>query len=245
MLIWIISIGATWPIFSSYKLSETSNEICDTVYQFPDDVEKIRFMFLNYLIYGLGVPCFLIIILLGVLNILQSNYCTKSSSPNTSSPSSSPNKKNPNLRTASSLSSNSFDETNTSNSLSNHNQSCVNSKGSSLLLWIMLCIHLATSIPQEVYRYLQLSIDFKDENVLDDYFTSVLVYPIIKARSYYAMQLFYITEFVLMPIIFILFFLCSNSVSKSADFNLVKKTGKFGQINSLHPYAGFGFLDAR
>ncbi len=135
------------------------------------------------------------------------------------------------------MSSNSFDETNTSRSLSSHNQSCVNSKGNSFLLWVMLVVHLATSIPQEVYRYLELSADFKDENVMDEYFTSVLVHPILKAKSFYAMQLFYITEFVLMPIIFILFFLCSNvnttSKSRANDVNLIKETGTLKQ---LHKY---------
>ena len=246
-LIWFTSIAATWPIFSSYKLSTNepasasahspSNQICDSLYHFPDDVAKIRLVFLNYLIYALGVPCFLILILLGVLYILQSSICSKPSA-SAHSATSTPLKKPP--KTAS-LSSSSFDETATtaSSSLSAHHQTCTKSTGSSsaLLLWLMFGVHVATSLPQELYRYMQLSIDFRDESVLEDYFTSVLVHPIVKARPYYAMQLFYVAEFVLQPVLFILFYLCSNVSASSRDsdanVNIVVKERRVGFLGQL------------
>ena len=66
-----------------------------------------------------------------------------------------------------------------------------------------------TSLPQEIYRYYQLNMDFNDEHILDNYLTASLIQPILKARPYYAFQLLYISEFTLMPIMFILFFVCS------------------------------------
>ena len=138
---------------------------------------------------------------------------------------------------AASMSSNSFDAVNTSNSYSNKNQSCTKSNGNNTLLWLMFIIHLATSIPQELYRYFQLNIDFQDENVLDEYITSILLHPIVKARPYYALQLLYITEFVMMPILFIIFYLCSNVAparSDSDDVNIIKEGS--GVFRGFHKY---------
>lgn len=242
LLIWIISIATTWPIFSSYKLNKpesSSSEICDSIYVFPDDIQKIRFMYLNYLIYALALPCFLIVILLCVLYILQSNYCSKAYAPTsaTSTPVKRKTHSNKQRQAEASLSSNSFDEANTSNTYSNQNQSCSKSNGNNTLLWLMFVVHLSTSIPQELYRYLQLNLDFKDETVLDEYLTSILIHPIEKARPYYALQLLYITEFVLMPMLFILFYACSNVDSlrsDSEDVNIIRK--ERGILRYVHEY---------
>ena len=72
----------------------------------------------------------------------------------------------------------------------------------------MLVVHLTTSLPQELYRYSQLNMDFTDPQVLENYL-SVLGDPIPQAKPYYSLQLLYISEALFMPALFILFFVCS------------------------------------
>lgn len=68
----------------------------------------------------------------------------------------------------------------------------------------MLLIHLATTLPQQVYRYIELSADFNDQTVLDDYLMSSLTDPILKAKGYYGLQLLSLCEAVIMPCLFLM-----------------------------------------
>ena len=237
-IIWLVSFMSSWPIFSSYMLNEpsnliNSNKICDSVYLFPDDIKSIGSMYLSYFVYSLILPCSIILALLILLYILQSSYCfARMSSPSVSG-SSTPVKGSQakkSFRSASSTAS--FDEANSSSS--QHATSCTRTRRSNLLLWVMFIIHVSTSVPQELYRYLQLRIDFRDENVLDSYLSSILIQPIVRARPYYAMQLIYISEFVLMPLVFILFHLCSNTGSRYSGDEV--RVVKHGCLSHLKEY---------
>lgn len=219
--IWLLSVGITFPIFNSFKLNEpssnsiqTSTNICNSVFRFPEDIKLVSKMYFNYFIYAFILPCGLIFTFLIGLFMLQSKNCspmsrvTKSGNASLSSTSSSPkiskSKEINSNGSTSTSSSASFDE------ITNNNQQCSTSLSSNnLLLWNMFFIHLITTLPPEIYRYFQLRVDFNDETILDDYLTASLIQPILKAKPYYALQLLYISEFLLMPLVFILFFLCS------------------------------------
>nr|QVK45745.1 G protein-coupled receptor [Proales similis] len=111
------------------------------------------------------------------------------------------------------------------NSSSEPNDECMQTGGSSLLLWLMFTLHFATSTPQEVYRYLELNSNLGDENELNRYLSSIFMQPLSKARPYYALQLLSASEFVLLPIVFILFFVCSNSRAarrRNSDVNIIE-----------------------
>jgi hypothetical protein len=238
-IVWLVSFMSSWPIFASYMLNEPStlinsnNKICDSVYLFPDDIKSIGSMYLSYFVYSLILPCSIILALLVLLYVLQSSYCfTRMSSPSASG-SSTPVKGSQaakkSFRSASSTAS--LDEANSS---SQHATSCARTRRSSLLLWAMFSIHVSTSVPQELYRYLQLRIDFRDESVLDSYLSSILIQPIVRARPYYAMQLIYVSEFVLMPLVFILFHLCSNTGSRCSGDEV--SVAKHGCLSHLKEY---------
>jgi len=77
-----------------------------------------------------------------------------------------------------------------------------------MLIWLMLLVHLATSLPQDLYRYSQLNKNFTDSEVMENYLT-VINDPMPRAKPYYSLQLLYISEAVLMPALFVIFFLCS------------------------------------
>lgn len=205
LAIWIISFGATLPLFSSYTLNESnevtsaiksSNSMCKSVYTFPEELDQVRSLYFNYLIYGLVVPCAITMTCLLILSIIQT--CTNKTKTNESS------KQNQTSGDSSRSSTSSFSES------SSHNQSCSRSNGNSnRLIWFMLFVHLATSLPQELYRHYQLSADFNNKAVLDEYLTSSLMEPIAKARPYYAFQLLCLAECVVMPCLFLLFAICS------------------------------------
>ena len=219
---WLVSTAASLQLFSSFKLNEPSansieaaKTICNSIFKFPEDLNQVSQMYFNYFLYGLVIPCGLILLCLIMLFILQSRCCCccaertlSNTSSLTSSKSSTPttkrqNKSNDTTTNSSSSSSTSFTE------VLGHSQTCHKSKSNNLLLWLMFLIHLMTSMPQEIYRYLQLNIDFNDEKVLDEYLTSSMMQPILKAKPYYAFQLLYVSEFAIMPAVFILFFVCS------------------------------------
>lgn len=93
----------------------------------------------------------------------------------------------------------------------------------------MFIIHLSTSLPQEIYRYLQLTRnDFEDKNVLESYLEMALEKPLIRARPYYSIQLLYISEFAIMPLVFILFYFCSLKLKqkKSESNTALSNSGK-------------------
>lgn len=196
-LIWLSSLAATWPVFSSYKLTDSS--ICDSTYDFPNDIKKFSSIYFYYLVYALALPCTLILISLLVLFILSFVKLKSSASSSTiSSSQSTPSKK---------AKSHSFDEIDLSTS--NHSDSNPH-RPNNLLLWSMFILHLACSLPQELYRYFQLTRnDFEDKQFLESYLEMALEKPLVRARPYYSMQLLYISEFAFMPLLFILFFTCS------------------------------------
>jgi hypothetical protein len=153
-----------------------TNTICDSVFSFPEDTKRVASIYLNYLIYALILPCTLILVLLVILFILETSLkrsraadggivATKTAISTSS---------------ASSTASASFDETNSS-SLSGETgfSSCYGARNNNMLLWIMFIIHLMSSLPQEMYRYLQLNVDFNDEKVLDEYLTLILMQPLV------------------------------------------------------------------
>ena len=79
--------------------------------------------------------------------------------------------------------------------------------------------------------------DFNDEHILDNYLTASLIQPILKARPYYAFQLLYISEFTLMPIMFILFFVCSMKRTRptrsESDSDYFPEPKSFSDVNAL------------
>jgi len=208
--IWLISVCVSLPIFKSFKLNEpsqnsiqTSRNICNSVFRFPEDINSVSEMHFGYLVYGLLVPSGVIFVCLIGLFLMQSKLFSKSSSSSSSQSSPRFSKRCKEASSASSSSSSSFDQASTATT------QCSTSKNSSLLLWAMFLIHVGTSMPQELYKYFQLRIDFNDEIILDNYLTASLIQPMLKAKPYYALQLLYVSEFTIMPIVFILFYLCS------------------------------------
>jgi hypothetical protein len=209
-LIWLISIIATWPMFSSYKYNEILS-VCDSVFSFPDDIKSINFMYFNYMIYALILPCMIIFVLLFVLFVLESNWFKRRCS-STSSPCSSTDI--------------SFDEV-------PKGYTCFRAKSSNFMLWLMFSIHFSSSIPQELYRYMELRVDLTNESMLDSYLTSILTQPFQKAKPYYALQLIYSSEFVIMPLVFLLFFTFSNlkrKLNKNSDVNIISSGSIFDHL---------------
>ncbi|RMZ93764.1 hypothetical protein BpHYR1_015917 [Brachionus plicatilis] len=182
-LVWVISLLASGPLFFSYTLNHVTNPpICDSVYQFPDDLKKVANFYFNYFIYGSMVPCFLILLTLIVLSLFQLSRGSSLSAEN-SKP---------------------------------HSTNLVSSKetrSNNFLLWLAVIVHLGTSFPQELYRYSQLVNTDVNDPV---YIEMVLLKPLALARPYYLIQLLYISEFALIPLIFLTFFTCS---SKLEDLN--------------------------
>ena len=262
-LIWCVGFFSSWPIYSMYKLNKpagsandnieafTTNTICDSVYSFPEDANKVSDIYLNYLIYALILPCLIILILLLILSVLDLSLCNIDSNSSKSKHSNVKNIDGVIITTrgtlsASSTASTSFDEVNSSSLISGSNYGCYSvraRKHNNILVWLMFIIHLSTSLPQELYRYLQLKVDFDDENILDQYLTLILMQPLVKAKPYYAMQLIYTSEFALMPLLFLLFYLCSNSFccgsnekrteSNELDVNIIKKKTLCGRLKDI------------
>jgi hypothetical protein len=102
-------------------------------------------------------------------------------------------------------------------------------RNSNLLLWLVIFVQLASSLPPELYRYAQLTVDYNNEHVLNSYLESVFVRPMLNARPYYAMQLLYISEFALVPLIFLLFYKCSTRIARNMENSIstgtVRKAG--------------------
>lgn len=240
LAIWAACIVSVWPIFASYSLSQPAPEsttgeiICDSVYRFPEDIKTVSQIHFNYLVYGLLVPCGLIALSLVVLFVLQrttecSNHnngrrSSSSLGSQTSSSTSTPNKKFKSSSTASFDEINNSATTTTSTGSSSSSSSCFSRSTNNILLWLMLLVILGTSLPQELYRYVQLKIDFNNDEVLYSYLESILVKPIVRARPYYAMQLLYISEFALMPLLFLIFYLCSSTFNKRHTHRSISTT---------------------
>lgn len=188
-LIWIISFLASTPLFLSYKLNHvTDPPICDSVYQFPDDIKKVIKLYLNYFIYGLIVPCSLILIFLIILSLCQDSQV--------------PSHLN-----------------NTKKSKSINTVNANETKSNNFMLWLIVIVHLCTSFPQELYRYLQLvNTDINDPA----YFEMVLLKPLTLAKPYYLIQMLYISEFAIIPIIFLMFLACSSKL-ENANSNFDQK----------------------
>ena len=220
LLIWIISIVSSYPIFFSYKLKEplsslntiiNEQSICYSIYTFPEEIDKVSHMHLNYLLFSLFLPCLLILILLVILLIVQSVCCmglvarspSLTFSTSSSLPSGSPTltKHKQNTQTTVSSSTSSFDQDSIANLARSRNN---------FFLWTMLFIHLGTSLPRELYKLSQLTTNFNNGEILDNYLAMRFEKSLVRARLYYAMQLLDVSEFVLMPAAFILFFLCST-----------------------------------
>lgn len=202
--IWAVSFGATLPLFSSYQITRPAQNpdlaMCNSVFKFPEELSLVKTLYFNYLVYGTLIPTVLTCITLLLIFSFQVQWCRmgqdKSFAKN------SPKIGHNTTTNSSSSSSTSFTE----DSTSNHQASCIRrSSENNCLLWLMLVVHLATSLPQELYRYNQLSINFNDKNVLDEYLTSTLTEPLLKATPHYSFQLLYLAETVLMPALFILF----------------------------------------
>jgi hypothetical protein len=90
-------------------------------------------------------------------------------------------------------------------------------RNNNLLLWLVMFVQMASSLPPELYRYAQLTVDYTNDHVLNSYLESVFVTPMLNARPYYAMQLLYISEFALVPLIFVLFYKCSTRISRNIE----------------------------
>lgn len=198
-LIWIISFFASTPLFLSYKLNHVTNPpICDSVYQFPDDIKKVTKLYLNYFIYGLIVPCSLILIFLMVLSL-----CQVSRVP-------------PHLN-------NKINSKSIKTEIINTNEI----KSNNFMLWLIVIVHLCTSFPQELYRYIQLV----NTNTNDAaYFEMVLIKPLTLAKPYYLIQMLYISEFALVPIIFLVFLACSSKLQNANSDSDQKNKHKLTEV---------------
>ena len=97
-------------------------------------------------------------------------------------------------------------------------------------------------MPQELYRYNQLSINFSDRHVLDEYLTSTLTEPVIKATPYYSFQLLYLAETALMPGLFLLFLVCSMRRSRPTRSESHSNMTKRRPWDSFCSQFRFGFL---
>lgn len=64
---------------------------------------------------------------------------------------------------------------------------------------------------------MQLKIDFNNDEVLSSYLESKFIQPVVRARPYYAMQLIYISEFAITPLLFILFYLCTSRQHRASS----------------------------
>lgn len=270
---------AILPLYMSFKL-DTSTGICDSVYAFPDDVNKVAQIYFGYLVYGLAIPLGLTLVLLVVLFLLNlgciSSYFSINgseesifNSQNTDSSDTSPtqtaisavkassryksnkqkiitqtakNKNNGNPSISSATASLDDDYNllpfgrNSSSTYSSNSLLKIDTRLSdnNFLLWLVLFIQLATSLPPELYRYAQLKLNYGDDRVLNDYLESVLVRPMQSARPYYAMQLLYVSEFALIPFMFLLFYKCTAAAVRRSRANMVTtKLVNGGTTNSL------------
>ena len=82
-IIWLVSLLATLPLFSSYRLDEpneysiaSASSMCNSVFKFPEDINKVSTMYWNYMIYGLIIPCSICgscLIILGIIQFYNMN----------------------------------------------------------------------------------------------------------------------------------------------------------------------------
>ena len=94
LLTWLVSTAVSLQLFSSFKLSEPSansievgKTICNSIFKFPEDLNQVSQMYFNYFLYGLVIPCGLILLCLIMLFFLQLRccYCSERSLSNTPS----------------------------------------------------------------------------------------------------------------------------------------------------------------
>lgn len=81
------------------------------------------------------------------------------------------------------------------------------------LLVILFAIHLITTLPHDLSKYLRLSVKYEfDDNelLIDEKLLESVRKPIQEAKTYYELQYLYISEFVVIPFILILFFVFST-----------------------------------
>jgi hypothetical protein len=145
--IWLTSLAATSPLFTSYQtttpIQNPSLAMCNSVFKFPEELHKVKSLYFNYLIYGTLIPVALSFICL--LFILTSQlHCCRLGPRKTFSKSHSPSKGHSSTTNSSSSSSTSFTE-----EVASHQATCVRrSKENNCLVWLMLVVHLVTSLPQ-------------------------------------------------------------------------------------------------
>jgi hypothetical protein len=229
LVIWVGSFVSSLPLYLTYKLDKES-KICDSTYQFPDDIQKFASIHLHYLIYGLALPVGLTFLFLIVLFVLNFNCVDDSSSIN--------HIQNKKIILTSKIKNDSSVASCTSSSIDElyANMALVSrAKNNNSLLWTCLCVILFTSLPPELYRYLQLNINLKDDEILENYLESIFVQPVMSARPYYGMQLLYVSEFALLPLIFLLYYKCSTSFGNkfnSTTLNSLNNNNKNGGILS-------------
>lgn len=76
IFLWFVSFGVTLPLFGSFKLtSGISQDVCNSVYKFPEELESVRSMYWNYLVYCLVLPSGLTFLCLLLLGIVQMRCC--------------------------------------------------------------------------------------------------------------------------------------------------------------------------
>ena len=248
--IWLGSALSSLPIFLNYKL-DASNGICDSVYQFPEDIDKVSSVYQSYLIYGLVIPAGMVVLCLASLFVLNQRCLISRLQPasamhshdgsSLNSASDSPALKKITSGQPSSMIS----------STATLDAYYARARHNNFLLWLLVLVQLVTSLPPELYRYAQLRVNFGDDHVLNSYLESVFVQPIVNARPYYAMQLLYVSEFALVPLLFVLFYQCStriarkmeSSVSTMAAAVTVSSAAEEGRSKSALKYASLLFYD--
>lgn len=95
LIIWLVSFLATLPIFLNYRLDEpneyslaSANSMCNTVFKFPEDINRVSTMYWNYMIYGLVIPCSICIACLIIFAVHQCHYKSSKDLNNTANSSS-------------------------------------------------------------------------------------------------------------------------------------------------------------
>lgn len=90
-----------------------------------------------------------------------------------------------------------------------------------ILLVIIFLIHLITTLPPEVYKYSRLSnikqqhedaieSNLNNANFIEKTILDTISNPIIEARPYYYLQYLYISEFIIMPIALMIYYIVST-----------------------------------
>jgi hypothetical protein len=83
---------------------------------------------------------------------------------------------------------------------------------SNWLLVILYAIHLITTLPHDLSKYVRLSVKYELDNdiLIDEKLLESVRKPIQEAKTYYELQYLYISEFVIIPFVLILFFVFST-----------------------------------